>query len=795
VIHGIHGRRARVVFIAVALGLLFTGCTGASSRRSSSVDDNGYTWIREPFKVHAGDELAWSSLEFDDRDWPTVDSRLLPGTTIADWEGLAWFRGWVEIPPELSGHPIPIVGRFAGASEVFVDGNRAFAYCDPTAVLANGVTPVDFAAEMPRWITFPQPGRHLIAVRFASKHLTAMHRVGFPAGFDLALGSDAMPSQPSRSPNRLFNPIFVGAAGALALLHFLLFLFHRDRRENLYYALAAAGVACITVFDGSLRRATTAAEAIALLGAFGAAVTISAVLMLRFYYALFASKLPRTYWIFAAFAVVIAATSWTTPRAVAYGFAAIVAVVQFRVLFGAIARGSSGAWIIGAGGVLSLLGSALQMLGDLGLLPHVWGAYLFGFLALLGSMSIYLARDIARDKADLARQLVELSQLAVRQQQAMERYRTIFETTGTATIMFGDDALISLANDEWAKLTGYSREEIQGRMTWTAFFSEKSLEKLKGYDQIPAENASIAPRTYEAELCDRRGRIHEGVVTINMVRGTGERVGSFLDLTDLKRAQKQMVRAEKMASLGQIVAGVAHEINNPNNFIHFNLPILRRYVDAMRSLLEMDLEREPNLELLNMRYDEFMDDLFKLIDNMAHGSSRITSIVSDLKHYVRSGEDLEMTEGSIAKVIERAIALCGKQVQQMVKRVDVEIANDLPLVKMNAGKIEQVLINLLINAGQAADKDASWVKLEARVADTDGAVEILVKDNGAGITLENTDQIFEPFFTTKNRETGTGLGLSISQRIVEEHGGRIELVSEVGVGSTFTVWLPAAPGG
>ncbi len=786
-------KRAWLVFIAVVVVLLFSGCASGSNRRSSSVDDNGFTWIRTPFKVHAGDDLTWSSLDFDDRDWPAVDSRLLPGTTVKAWDGLAWFRGWVEVPPELSGYPIPILGRFAGVSEVFVDGNRAFAYGDPRAVMANAVTPVDFSAEMPRWITFPQPGRHLIAVRFASKHLTAMHRVGFPAGFELAWGAETMLSQPMRSPNRIFNPTFVGAAGALAVLHFLLFLFHRDRRENLYYALAASGVACITVFDGALRRATTASEAIALLGAFSAAITVSAVLMLRFYYALFAPKLPRTYWIFAAFAVVITATSWTTPRAVAYGFAAIVAIVQFRVLFAAIARGSSGAWIIGAGGVLSLVGAALQMLSDLGLIPYVWGAYLFGFLALLGSMSIYLARDIARDKADLARKLFELSQLAVRQQQAMDRYRTIFETTGTATIMFGDDARISLANDEWAKLTGYSREEIEGRMTWTAFFSEKSLEMLESYHKTQAEHASLAPRTYEVELCDRRGRIHEGVVTINMVRGTGERVGSFLDLTDLKRAQKQMVRAEKMASLGQIVAGVAHEINNPNNFIHFNLPILRRYVDAMRSLLEMDLEREPNLELLNMRYDEFMEDLFKLIDNMAHGSSRITSIVSDLKHYVRSGEDIEMTEGSIAKVIERAIALCGKQVQQMVKGVDVEIADDLPLVKMNAGKIEQVLINLLINAGQAADKDASWVKLEARVAAADGAVEILVQDNGAGIALENTDQIFEPFFTTKNRETGTGLGLSISQRIVEEHGGRIELVSEVGVGSTFTIRLPAAP--
>jgi len=315
---------------------------------------------------------------------------------------------------------------------------------------------------------------------------------------------------------------------------------------------------------------------------------------------------------------------------------------------------------------------------------------------------------------------------------------------------------------------------------------------MKAYHRLRSEEPSAAPRTYEAHLRDRRGKLHEGVITISMVPGTKERVGSFLDLTDLKRAQRQMVRADKMAALGQIVAGVSHEINNPNNFIHFNLPILRRYVDAMRPLLELELEKNPDLELLNMRYEAFLEDLFKLIDNMEHGSARITSIVSGLKSYIRSGEDLEMKTGSIAKVIDQVMTLVGKQVSKMVKRVDVEVAENLPPVKMNAGKMEQVLINLLINAGQAADKVDSWVRLTARATDGGDAVEILVEDNGAGIPADSLEQIFEPFFTTKGRETGTGLGLAISQQIIDEHGGRIEVTSEVGARSCFTVRLPAA---
>ena len=139
------------------------------------------------------------------------------------------------------------------------------------------------------------------------------------------------------------------------------------------------------------------------------------------------------------------------------------------------------------------------------------------------------------------------------------------------------------------------------------------------------------------------------------------------------------------------------------------------------------------------------------------------------------------------------MTLVGKQVRKMVKRFDVDIADGLPAVAMNAGKIEQVLINLLINAGQAGDKEDSWVKLSARLADgEDGWLELRVEDNGGGIPEDSLQQIFEPFFTSKGRDLGTGLGLSISQRIVEEHGGEIRVESTVGKGTCFVVLLPTA---
>jgi PAS domain S-box-containing protein len=798
--------RAWQALIVAVLGLLLTSSAAGCSRERAADDgqrqrhvarinpSDGLDWIYEGFKFHAGDDARWASPDFDDRAWEVADTRLERGPIVEGWEGIGWFRAWIDVPPESTMHPVPIYGRFVGATEVFVDGTRAFAVGDPGAVAATGVTPIDLelAADAPRWVTFSGAGRHLLAVRFASQGVAALHRVGFPAGFELAVAPRPVTSRLAPSPARQLSTAFVAAAGAFALLHLLLYFFHRDRRANLYYALSAIGVASITLFDGAILWGRTPGQLVLIYGAVGASVALSMVLLLRFYHEVFSLPLTRSFWVFFVAGCTGAALSWVTPRAVAYTFASIVAFAQARVLVGAMIRRTSGSWILGVGGTLWLVSGMLQMGGDVGVGPRLPGAYLYGFLAVLGSMSVYIARDIAHDKASLARKLVEVGELSARQREAMERYRTVFETTGTGMILFADDAVITLANDEWVQITGYSREEIEGKMPWMAFFSERSLEKMRAYHKLRSRDPSSAPRTYEAQLRDRRGRLHEGVVTISMVPGTKERVGSFLDMTDLKRAQRQMVRADKMAALGQIIAGVAHEINNPNNFIHFNLPILRRYVDAMRPILELEAEKDPNLELLGLRYEAFIEDLFKLIDNMEHGSARITAIVLDLKNYIRSGEDLEMKEGSIAKVVEQVMVLVGKQVRKTVKRFDVEVAETLPSVRMNAGKIEQVIINLLINAGQAADKEASWVKLVVRATDAGHAVELRVEDNGAGIPADSLEQIFEPFFTTKGRETGTGLGLAISQQIVEEHGGTLEVTSEVGAGSTFTVRLPAA---
>lgn len=369
------------------------------------------------------------------------------------------------------------------------------------------------------------------------------------------------------------------------------------------------------------------------------------------------------------------------------------------------------------------------------------------------------------------------------------RYRTIFETTGHAMVIFDDDGRIQLANREFEKLTGYDLSERP--LTWMELFTGKTLERMLRYHEQRAKDPGAVPRSYEATLVDRHGHEHEGHVVIDMIPGTRQRVAGFLDLTARKRAEQEMLRADKMAALGQIIAGVAHEINNPNNFIYFNLPILKRYIEAMRPMLDHHAEEDPGLKVLNMPYEVFLEDVSKLVENMQHGSERITSIVSELKNYIRGHEMEERRPEQLGTVVDHVMVLVGKQVQKMVKRFEVEVAPGLPPAMVNAGKIEQVLINLIINAGQAADKQDSWVRLEARESTGEpGWLEVVVEDNGAGIPADVIEHVFDPFFTTKGRDAGTGLGLSISHRIIEEHGGSISVESTAGEGCRFVIRLP-----
>ncbi len=262
---------------------------------------------------------------------------------------------------------------------------------------------------------------------------------------------------------------------------------------------------------------------------------------------------------------------------------------------------------------------------------------------------------------------------------------------------------------------------------------------------------------------------------------------------ELQNTQEQLVHTEKMASLGQLVAGIAHEIKNPLNFIYGNTGFLADYTAKLESLIEAyeklpSLSADDQAEMDKLKeqsnYTFIKEDLRTLIDNFSEGARRINTIVSDLRSFSRMDTD-SISEVDVHASLEISLNLLRNQYKNRVT-----IHKDygtIPKIQGYSGKLNQGFMNLLSNAFHAV-KDAGDVWIRTR--SSNGTIEIEIQDNGVGIPKEHLNRIFEPFFTTKPIGQGTGLGLSISYGIIEQHHGKIHVVSSPEAGSTFTVRLP-----
>jgi len=237
-------------------------------------------------------------------------------------------------------------------------------------------------------------------------------------------------------------------------------------------------------------------------------------------------------------------------------------------------------------------------------------------------------------------------------------------------------------------------------------------------------------------------------------------------IQQLEKAQQQLIQAAKLSSIGELSAGVAHELNNP-------LAGVLVYTKLIKDKLARD----------NFDKEQLRNNLVKIETAVDYCSG----IIRGLLDFARQSAPL-LRPVTVGRAVDKAMSLVGHQAK--VKRIEVtrEEAPGLPLVVADFNQLVQVIINLLVNAVDAMNEGGS---LSIRTSEADGRVRIAVRDTGSGITPENMKKLFTPFFTTKDEVKGVGLGLAISYGIVERHGGRIDVESEVGKGSTFTVVLPA----
>ncbi|NOZ68856.1 MAG: response regulator [Deferribacteres bacterium] len=263
----------------------------------------------------------------------------------------------------------------------------------------------------------------------------------------------------------------------------------------------------------------------------------------------------------------------------------------------------------------------------------------------------------------------------------------------------------------------------------------------------------------------------------------------------LKAAQTHMLQQEKMASIGQLAAGVAHEINNPIGFISSNLGTLGKYVDKLTEFISLQsevigrLEASEAVEELGrkrkeLKIDYITEDIKELITESLDGTDRVRRIVQDLKSFSRVDE-AEYKQADINKCIESTLNIVRNELKY--KTVINKDYGELPMTRCYPRQLNQVFMNLLVNAGQAIEKQGD---ITIRTWNSDGSICVSISDTGKGIRKDMLNRIFEPFFTTKEVGKGTGLGLSITYDIVKKHNGEITVDSEEGKGTTFTVKIP-----
>jgi len=270
---------------------------------------------------------------------------------------------------------------------------------------------------------------------------------------------------------------------------------------------------------------------------------------------------------------------------------------------------------------------------------------------------------------------------------------------------------------------------------------------------------------------------------------------------ELKQTQSQLIQTEKMSSLGQMVAGIAHEINNPVNFIGGNIDYANKYIQDLTDLVTLYQEYYPNppdaiLERIEDIELEFLrEDLPKTLSSMKMGADRIREIVVSMRNFSRS-DDGNMKSADIHEGIDSTLVILNHRLKQGIQVI--KQYGKLPAVECSPAQLNQVFMNVIGNAIDALeevkkeDKGYSptiWISTEVTA---DNTVTVKIRDNGPGIAAGCAQQIFDPFFTTKSIGKGTGLGLAISYQIVAKHHGKIEVNSQIGQGTEFVITLPVA---
>jgi len=423
----------------------------------------------------------------------------------------------------------------------------------------------------------------------------------------------------------------------------------------------------------------------------------------------------------------------------------------------------------------------------------------------LSRLSPAVRREIkeARNRAARRKAEEEVTRSAEALKEIEERFHQIFVQNQDAQIVF--DALscrIIDSNPSATELLGFAREELMD-IGPSAFIETSEHSRFEDWLYGSMGACSALRRSLAIDRVDmlrKDGTSLEASISCQLIRLRQGEVAycTIKDLTERIRLdeekillQAKLIHANKMASIGTLASGVAHEINNPNNFILFNSNLLSDTLKDASRILDGYFHEHGDFSIGGLPYSEASVVMPELVSGITEGSRRIKKIVESLRDFSRTAKDGAEGLFDVNRAVQASVLMLSNQISMFTNNFHVICGDKIPLIKGNGQKIEQVIVNLVMNAVQALPDSKKGVWVYTVHDANEGVVVIKVRDEGAGMSVEVLERITEPFFTTKADTGGTGLGLSISYSIIKEHGGSLEFSSRPGEGTTALVKLPA----
>jgi len=396
----------------------------------------------------------------------------------------------------------------------------------------------------------------------------------------------------------------------------------------------------------------------------------------------------------------------------------------------------------------------------------------------------------------LKRQIKERETIATALKESEEKYRNLVERANDGILVL-QNWKIRLANRKMDEMLGYKTGELVGRDFLLMVPDDLTLQFRQSYLEILMEGKN--GDVLETRLKGRDGKnigveLNSGVI---LYEGEPADFVFVRDITERKRVeekerirQEQLVQTDKLAALGTLVSGVAHEINNPNNSIMLNIPIIRQVWHQAYPIFEEYHKQYGDFVLAGMPYTLVRKYIADLMADIESSSERIKVIVEDLKNFARPG-DVELSEEvDVNAVVKAAVNLVFNLIHKSTSDFQVEYDNKVSLIRGNSQRLEQVMVNLIQNACHALVDKHQMIRVKIESSPDGNFVEVRVRDTGSGIKAGHLKKITDPFFTTKRDRGGTGLGLSVSLSIVKEHSGSLSFDSAPGKGTEVLMRLP-----